>query len=152
MAVDRELRGLMDPERIARIMDLMESRGVASFRMRSGDQELEVHWPRLTTALCTPADEPEEMDGDPLPPHVLHAVTSPTVGTYFASSEPGKEPFVRVGEAVSAGQTICVVESMKLMNEIAADSDGIVEELPVQNGGSVQAGEVVCLLRVEQER
>jgi len=79
----------------------------------------------------------------------LHAVISPTVGTYFASSEPGKPPFVSVGDRVVAGQVVCVVESMKLMNEITAEMDGVVEELPIENGGSVKAGQVVCLLQLD---
>ena len=86
-----------------------------------------------------------------LPSHAqtLHAVTSPTVGTYFASPEPGKPPFVEVGQRIEAGDVVCVVESMKLMNEIEADASGVVVELPIPNGGSVKAGEVVCLLRLD---
>ncbi len=153
MAVDRALEDLLDPAHIARILDLMEARGVVAFRVRSGDQELEVRWPETKTSRKPLRDEELDESVEEEPPVLeLCAVTSPTVGTYFASPEPGKLPFVQVGDRVSAGQTLCVVESMKLMNEIAADVDGVVEELPVQNGGSVKAGEVVCLLRVVAER
>ncbi len=152
MAVDKDMRGLLDPERIVEIMDLMQARGVASFRLRSGERELEVCWPEGRGPTRPLHLENTSGDDDPQPNLVLHAVTSPTVGTYFASPEPGKPPFVQLGDPVDAGQTICVVESMKLMNEIAAGINGIVQELPIQNGGSVKAGEVVCLLRVEEER
>jgi acetyl-CoA carboxylase biotin carboxyl carrier protein len=143
---------LLDPANLDSLMDRMRRQGVASFRVRDGDQELEVHWP------VVPARAPSEV-GSPVAGHVeaargdtLHAILSPTVGTYFSSSEPGKAPFVQIGQRVSVGQTICLVESMKLMSEIVSDVDGVIEDLPVPNGGSVQAGQVLGLVRIDGER
>jgi len=144
---------LLDPAHLAAVMDMMRRRGVISFRLRSGDQEVEVHWPAppTTPQARAEASEPSEHGSDDAQ-GTLHAILSPTVGTYFESSEPGRAPFVRVGDRVTAGQTVCVVESMKLMSEIASDVDGVVVDLPVPNGGSVKAGQLLGLIRLDGER
>ncbi len=139
---------LEDHARIHALMDLMQARGVLSFRVRSGEDELEVRWPEATGEKLPQA----QLDVEHEEASALHAITSPTVGTYFASPEPGKPAFVKVGDRVEVGQVVCVVESMKLMNEIESDAEGVVLELPVQSGGSVKAGEVVCLLRLDPGR
>ncbi len=144
---------LLEPTRISSLMELMRARGVVAFRLRRGDEELEVRWPEPSAAqagLGPVADLAEVPEFTPS--QTLHAITSPSVGTYFASPEPGKPSFVEIGQRVSAGEVVCVVESMKLMNEVEADADGVVVELPIPNGGSVKAGEVVCLLRLDDDR
>jgi acetyl-CoA carboxylase biotin carboxyl carrier protein len=143
--------GLLTLERIASLMDFMRARGVVAFRVRQGEEELEIRWPDGSVEVgAVPLVEPTRATMS-APSQTFHAITSPAVGTYFASSEPGKPPFVQVGQHVTAGQVVCVVESMKLMNEIEADVDGVVTELPVPNGGSVKAGEVVCLVRLDPQ-
>jgi len=144
-------KGLTSPETLSSLMDLMQARGVIAFRLRSGDEEIEIRWPEASAVPSPGAPAPAANEPVPAPSTTLHAVTSPSVGTYFASPEPGKPAFVKLGQRVSAGEVVCVVESMKLMNEIEADVDGVVFELPVPNGGSVQAGEVVCLLRLDDD-
>ncbi|HEY8292773.1 MAG TPA: biotin/lipoyl-containing protein [Thermomicrobiales bacterium] len=67
-----------------------------------------------------------------------YIVTSPMIGTYYAAPRPGEEPFVRVGDMVAAGQTVAIIEAMKIMNEIQAERGGIVEELLVSNGQPVE--------------
>ncbi len=143
---------LLTPERITALMDLMQSRGVVAFRVRIGDEELEIRWPEPRIARAIVGEVPEQALAEPSPTQTLHAITSPSVGTFFASPEPGKPAFVELGQRVSSGDVVCVVESMKLMNEIEADADGVVVELPIPNGGSVKAGEVVCLLRLDDDR
>jgi acetyl-CoA carboxylase biotin carboxyl carrier protein len=143
---------LLDPASLESLICRMRRHGVASFRVRDGDQELEVQWP--ASASRAPAEAaPTLVDGEEdAPGGTLHAILSPAVGTYFSSSEPGKAPFVQVGQRVSVGQTICVVESMKLMSEIVSDVAGVIVELPVPNGGSVAAGQVLGLVRLDSER
>jgi biotin carboxyl carrier protein len=144
-------KSLLEPAELAALMDSMRARGVVAFRVRRGDEEVEVRWPEV--GLAPPPAGALPMHGDEkTPTQTLHAITSPAVGTYFASPEPGKPAFVQLGQRVVAGEVVCVVESMKLMNEIEADTDGVVVELPVPNGGSVKAGEVVCLLRLDDDR
>jgi acetyl-CoA carboxylase biotin carboxyl carrier protein len=67
-----------------------------------------------------------------------YVVTSPMIGTYYSAPGPGEEPFVRVGDMVSVGQTVAIIEAMKIMNEIQAERGGVVEELLVSNGQPVE--------------
>lgn len=77
----------------------------------------------------------------------LHVVKSPIVGTYYAAASPGSEPFVTVGTRVEAGQVLCIIEAMKLMNEIEADVAGEVAKIFVENGHPVEYGERLFGLR-----
>ena len=78
----------------------------------------------------------------------LTEITSPMVGTFYRASAPGEDPFVEVGSSISAGQTICILEAMKLMNEIESEYNGEVVEILVENGTPVEFGQV--LMRVKQ--
>ena len=71
------------------------------------------------------------------------AITSPMVGAFYAAPAPGAKPFVKVGDVVSAGQVVCIVEAMKLMNEIEADVSGKITEICVEDGQSVEYGQVL---------
>ncbi|MFM9882414.1 MAG: acetyl-CoA carboxylase biotin carboxyl carrier protein [Burkholderiales bacterium] len=75
-----------------------------------------------------------------------HIVKSPMVGTFYRSSAPGSKPFVEVGDPVKSGQTLCIIEAMKLMNEIEADKDGVVKAVLVETGQPVEYGEPLFLI------
>ena len=77
----------------------------------------------------------------------LHIVKSPIVGTFYESGSPGSPPFVRVGERVQPGKVLCIIESMKLMNEIEAETSGIIESKLVMNGQPVEYGEALFAVR-----
>ena len=78
----------------------------------------------------------------------LLEVTSPMVGTFYRASAPGEDPFVEIGSSISVGQTICILEAMKLMNEIESEFNGVVVEVLVDNGTPVEFGQV--LMRVKK--
>ena len=82
----------------------------------------------------------------------LHIIKSPIVGTYYSSPSPGTEPFVKVGDAVQSGQVLCIIEAMKLMNEIESDMDGEVARIFVENGQSVEYGESLFGIRQLRKR
>jgi acetyl-CoA carboxylase biotin carboxyl carrier protein len=75
-----------------------------------------------------------------------HIVTSPMVGSFYRAPSPGAEPFVQVGDTVKEGQTICIIEAMKLLNEIEADKSGVVKEILVDNGQAVEYGQPLFLI------
>ena len=77
-----------------------------------------------------------------------YVVPSPMIGTYYSAPGPGEEPFVRVGDMVSAGQTVAIIEAMKIMNEIQAERGGLVEELLVSNGQPVEYSQPLMRLRL----
>lgn len=88
----------------------------------------------------TPAAAPQEVKG--------HEVKSPIVGTFYRAAKPDAEAFVKEGDRVSAGQTLCIVEAMKLMNEIESDVSGIVRKVLVENGRAVEYGQPLFIIEV----
>ena len=89
-----------------------------------------------------PAPEPEESEAG------LHIITSPIVGTFYRAANPESESFVNVGDKVSKGKVLCIIEAMKLMNEIESDSDGTLVKIYPQNGQPVEYGEKLFAVRV----
>ena len=96
----------------------------------------------------TKANEPEPPQISPPGRSDLTEITSPMVGTFYRAAAPGEEPFVEVGNNVKVGQTICILEAMKLMNEIESEVDAEIVEILVENGTPVEFGQV--LMRVKQ--
>ena len=94
------------------------------------------------------ANEPEEPQVAPPGRSDLTEITSPMVGTFYRAAAPGEEPFVEVGNNVKVGQTICILEAMKLMNEIESEFNAEIVEILVENGTPVEFGQV--LMRVKQ--
>ena len=79
-------------------------------------------------------------------PDASHRVTSPMVGTFYRSSSPGAKAFVEVGDTVKEGQTICIIEAMKILNEIEADKSGTVKEILCENGQAVEYGQALLVI------
>ena len=73
-------------------------------------------------------------------------LNSPMVGTFYRAPSPGAEPFVKVGDTVKKGQVVCIIEAMKLLNEVEADADGVVREVCVENGQPVEFGQALFIL------
>jgi acetyl-CoA carboxylase biotin carboxyl carrier protein len=78
----------------------------------------------------------------------LHIITSPIVGTFYRSASPESQPFVNVGDRISKGQVLCIIEAMKLMNEIESDVDGVITKIYPQNGQPVEYGEKLFAVKV----
>jgi len=85
--------------------------------------------------------------GPAAPAQRFHEIKSPLVGTFYRAPSPEAPPFTEVGKTVRAGQVLCIVEAMKLMNEIESDADGVVEEILVSNGQPVEYGELLFRIR-----
>ena len=96
--------------------------------------------PMLHAATPAQASEAEEEAG-------LHIITSPIVGTFYRSANPESEAFVNVGDRVSQGKVLCIIEAMKLMNEIESDADGVVERVYPQNGQPIEYGEKLFAIK-----
>jgi acetyl-CoA carboxylase biotin carboxyl carrier protein len=93
------------------------------------------------------AARPEVSSEEPRLPEGGHVVTSPIVGTFYAAPNPEADPYVRVGDRVKTGQVLCIVEAMKLMNEIESDADGVILEIYVKNAQPVEYGEALFALQ-----
>lgn len=125
----------MDSKRLAEIADVMEDRGLTRVRVEEPDGtavELE-----RASAARPPAAAPEPKGTE---------VTAPMVGVFYAAPAPGDEPFVHVGSKVKAGETLCIIEAMKVLNEVTAEADGEVLEICVADGDLVEFGS--CLMRI----
>ncbi len=149
----------MDLDEIKQILEMMREHELAEFELERDDFKLRLrknaagHWtapmpavnfvpaaaPAAPAAAAPPAAEPvltaanEDVD--------LAIVKSPIVGTFYRSPEPGAKSFVEIGEQIKKGQVLCIIEAMKLMNEITADTEGELVKAYVENGQAVQYGE-----------
>jgi acetyl-CoA carboxylase biotin carboxyl carrier protein len=144
----------MDIRKIKKLIELVEESGIAELEITEGEESVRIHRggahaapmhyqaapmqmapapapaaPAPAPAAAEPAAEPE-LSG--------HIVRSPMVGTFYAAPAPGASDFVSVGQQVKAGDTLCIVEAMKMMNQIEADKGGVVKQILVENGEPVE--------------
>ena len=146
-ARQEEARGRALPlEEVERLVNLVRESGVGEVRVRQGEVEITVK-----AGPAAPVSQPA-IEADPPAPEWdgLHAVRSPLVGTFYRAPAPGEDPYVEVGDRVRAGQTLCIVEAMKLMNEIPADISGEVVEVLADNAEGVEYDQPLFRLRPEE--
>ena len=137
-------------EEVERLVDLVRESGVGEIRVRQGEVEITVKArPELPAPGRVSEAEPQPLGEFEPSPELdgLHAVRSPLVGTFYRASAPGEDPYVEVGESVRAGQVLCIVEAMKLMNEISADISGEVVEVLAENAEGVEYDQPLFYLR-----
>ncbi len=102
--------------------------------------------PTPSQLVATGTNEEEAQDNNK---SNLHEVTSPIVGTFYQSPSPDSSPFVKVGDSVKVGQTLCIIEAMKLMNEIESDVAGTIERILLGDGNPVEYGQVLYLIKAD---
>lgn len=151
----------MDIRKVKKLIELLDESGIAEIEITEGEESVRISryaasvaappqpvMPAPAALAATPAApapaapvvaaaEPEE-DG--------HAVTAPMVGTFYSSSSPGSPPFVQVGDRVNEGDTLCIVEAMKMMNQIEAEVSGTIKSIRVQNGDPVEYGQILFMI------
>lgn len=145
----------MDLRKLKTLIDLVSESGVAELEItegedrvrivnRNGAAPVQVHQPvTVAQPMPVPVPAPEvatapQQTGTPL--------TSPMVGTFYRAPSPGADPFVKVGDTVKKGQVVCIIEAMKLLNEVEADMDGTVKEVCVENGQPVEFGQSLFII------
>ena len=142
----------MDIRKVKKLIELLEESGLSEIEITEGDDKVRIS--KQTTVAKSSSDSANDTNGDfehsvtatPLPKNGFHEVKAPMIGTYYQASEPNAEAFVKVGDPVSEGDTVCIIEAMKMMNKIECDVDGIVERILVQNGDPVEYDEVLFLI------
>jgi acetyl-CoA carboxylase biotin carboxyl carrier protein len=148
----------MDLRKLKKLIDLVEESGIAELEVTEGEEKVrivKIGRPAVETSVAIPA-APAAMTAPAAPPPPLvpaapaepegHVVKSPMVGTFYRSASPSAKPFVEVGDTVKKGQPICIIEAMKLMNEIESDADGVVKAVLVDNGQPVEYGEPLIVI------
>jgi acetyl-CoA carboxylase biotin carboxyl carrier protein len=159
----------MDIRKVKKLIELLEESGVSEIEITEGEDAVRisrypssapptttvVHAPATTPPPLAPAAAPsppapaadEPVPGAPPQPLPQgHTVTAPMVGTYYASPAPGAKPFVQVGSEVEAGDTLCIIEAMKMMNQIESDKAGRVVSVLVDNGEPVEFGQPLFII------
>ncbi len=151
----------MDIRKVKKLIELLDESGIAEIEITEGEESVRIsrYAPNAPVAPAqyampaapapaaaaapapvaapAPAAEPEETG---------FQVIAPMVGTYYSSSNPGAEPFVKLGDRINAGDTLCIVEAMKMMNQIESEVAGTIKSIRVDNGDPVEYGQVLFVI------
>ncbi len=153
----------MDLRKLKKLIDLVQESGIAELEVTEGEEKVRIVRsgqmqqqtymlppPSAPMQMFAPASAATQAPAIPAPeaPAVPagHEVKSPMVGTFYRASSPTTKAFVEVGDTVKKGQTICIIEAMKLMNEIESDADGVVKAILIENGQPVEYGEPLVVI------
>jgi acetyl-CoA carboxylase biotin carboxyl carrier protein len=136
----------VDPNLIRRLAALLQETGLAELEVTAGDQSVRVRRPEATNGIVVAGPAPAASGVPAAASGPSGAVTSPMVGTVYIAAEPGAAPFVSVGDKVQAGQTLVIVEAMKVMNPIPAPRAGTVTRILVRDRQPVEFGEPLLIL------
>jgi len=153
---DSFMKNKIDYEEIARLVNFLEEKKLTNFELEVEGFKIKIS--RAVGPIAAPGPEKAsvptanptlETEKSPLPAEPnpqeagdgLYYVTSPMVGTFYRAPDPTSSPFVDIGDEVKKSQTLCIVEAMKLMNEIQSEVDGVVKEIYVENGKPVEYGQ-----------
>jgi acetyl-CoA carboxylase biotin carboxyl carrier protein len=151
----------MDLRKLKKLIDLVEESGIAELEVTEGEEKVKIVKGGTLYAVSPPA-MPAAVGAAPIPATAAapppqtpaqaagasegHVLKAPMVGTFYRSASPGAKPFVEIGDTVKTGQTICIIEAMKLMNEIEADKDGAIKAILAENGQPVEYGEPLIVI------
>ncbi len=150
----------MDLRKLKKLIDLVQESGISELEVTEGEEKVRIakHYGAVAAPvqqyMVAPQAAPQAPaagtssvnldDEDELPEG--HIVKSPMVGTFYRSPSPGAEAFVQIGSVVKKGETLCIIEAMKLLNEIEADADGTVKAILLDNGEPVEFGEPLFVI------
>ncbi len=149
----------MDIRKVKKLIELLEESGISELEISEGEESVRIsRHPRMgmqqpmtmaspmVHAAPLPPLGPATSAGEHIPRKDDHTVTSPMVGTYYASASPGAKPFVEIGSEVKIGQTLCIIEAMKMMNQIESDKAGRVTSIIAKNGEPVEFGQPLFII------
>ncbi len=148
----------MDLRKLKKLIDLVEASGIAELEVTEGEEKVRITrsapqpaaaplatFQPAAAAPAASAAQPAPAEKAPAAPEG-HVLKSPMVGTFYRAPSPGAKPFVDVGQSVRKGDTVCIIEAMKLMNEIEADESGVVKAILVENGQPVEYGHALMVI------
>jgi len=150
----------MDIRKVKKLIELLDESGIAEIEITEGEESVRISRyassvaaapaPVAAPAPAAPAPVAAAAPAAPVPAaepeEEGHAVTAPMVGTYYSAPTPGSPPFVQVGDRINEGDTLCIVEAMKMMNQIEADVSGTIKSIRVQNGDPVEYGQILFVI------
>lgn len=148
----------MDIRKIKKLIELLDESGVAEIEIHEGEESVRISRNGTAPAIMSapplgyyppvmPAAAPAAVETAAVEETITgHEVTAPMVGTYYSASAPGATPFIKVGHKVSEGDTIGIIEAMKLLNQIEADVSGTIKAICVENGEPLEYGQTICII------
>lgn len=150
----------MDIRKVKKLIELLDESGIAEIEITEGEESVRIsrysqNAPPVVAAAPAPAAiaapapaaAPAAVDVAPAEPEETgFQVTAPMVGTFYGSSSPGAAPYVQVGDKVNEGDTLCIIEAMKMMNQIEADVSGVIKSIRIQNGEPVEYGQTLFVI------
>ncbi|MDE2260658.1 MAG: acetyl-CoA carboxylase biotin carboxyl carrier protein [Betaproteobacteria bacterium] len=154
----------MDLRKLKKLIELVEESGIAELEITEGEEKVRIakvapnsqavmtshpmafHYPAQTPTTPAPHSSPISAAAATVPEDDGHVVKSPMVGTFYRSPSPGAPVFVEVGQSISEGQTLCIIEAMKLLNEIESDVSGTVKRILVENGQPIEYGQPLFVI------
>jgi len=153
----------MDLRKLKKLIDLVEESGIAEIELTEGEEKVRIsrqpnntqqpmqymQMPQMQAPMNQPASHIPTSATEtiaPIPLQQGHQVTSPMVGTFYRASSPDAGSFVEVGSSVKKGDTLCIIEAMKILNEIESDADGVIKNIFIENGQPVEFGEPLFII------
>jgi acetyl-CoA carboxylase biotin carboxyl carrier protein len=149
----------MDLRKLKTLIDLVEASGISELELTEGEEKVRISRalmhsaPQVAHYTTAPQLQPAPAQTVPVAAELAapaaiqgHIVKSPMVGTFYRSSSPDAAPFVDVGATVAVGDTLCIIEAMKLLNEIESDHAGVIKKILVENGQPVEYGEPLFVI------
>ena len=155
---------MMDIRKVKKLIELLDESGIAEIEITEGEESVRIsRYSQNAPAAPAPvayaapaaaaplAAAPQAAEAAPAEPEDEgFLVAAPMVGTFYAASSPGAAPYVQVGDRVNEGDTLCIIEAMKMMNQIDADVSGVVKSIRVQNGEAVEYGQTLIVIDQRQ--
>ncbi|RMH36552.1 MAG: acetyl-CoA carboxylase biotin carboxyl carrier protein [Gammaproteobacteria bacterium] len=153
----------MDIRKIKKLIELVEESGIAEIEIKEGEESVRISRAGTIQSVAVPqtslppmpasqptaaptAESAQAKDDDDTEMPSGHVVRSPMVGTFYRAPSPGAKPFVEVGDRVNVGDTLCIIEAMKMMNQIEADKAGVVKAILVENAQPVEFDEPLFII------
>lgn len=150
----------MDLRKLKKLIDLVQESGIAELEITEGEEKVRIaKGGQVSVAPASPAWGPgvaaapaqlsapaDSGPGTEAPAETRHMIKAPMVGTFYRAPAPDAKPFVEIGQSIKEGETICIIEAMKLMNEIESDASGSVVEILVENGQPVEYGQPLFII------
>ncbi|HSD68279.1 MAG TPA: acetyl-CoA carboxylase biotin carboxyl carrier protein [Woeseiaceae bacterium] len=150
----------MDIRKVKKLIELLDESGISEIEITEGEESVRIsrHTPYAQASMPVNMVQqpvysaaPAAAAPPPAPAHAEveddgHAVKAPMVGTFYTASSPGSPPFVQVGDKVKEGDTLCIIEAMKMMNQIEADVAGTIKSIRAQNGDPVEYGQILFVI------
>lgn len=135
----------MEMDYLIKLIETVSRSGLSKFEYEENGVKVQMEKPETLQTVNIPVQAETAAQAEVTAQD--HMITCPLVGIFYTAPEEGAEPFVKVGDTVKKGQTLAIVEAMKLMNEIESDFDGVVEEVLVENGQAVEFGQELFRIR-----